>query len=314
LRNPLARRTLGDDASDEEQKIMRISTIQMAPGSDKAQNIAQARRLIEQAVAADRPDMVALPEIWTCLGGDRATKFAAAETLPSPGSSQPGRVAPGGEAYEFLRMMARTHNIHVHGGSIGELGGEHLFNTNLIFAPDGREIARYRKIHLFDIVTPDGQGYRESAVYGAGDQVVTVPIGGYRVGLTICYDVRFPELYRALREAGAEIIFVPAAFTLQTGKDHWDVLLRARAIETQCYIVAPACTGTHYDGSNEPRVIFGNSLIADPWGAVIARVSDGPGFATARIDPAMIARIRRDMPILEHRVLGMSAPDHRKRA
>lgn len=288
---------------------MRISAIQLAPGSDKAQNIAQARRLIEQAVAADRPDLVALPEIWTCLGGDRATKFAAAETLPRPGSPDQG-----GDAYEFLRDMARTHHIHVHGGSIGEQGGALLFNTNLVFAPDGQEIARYRKIHLFDIVTPDGQGYRESAVYGAGDQVVTVPIGDHRIGLTICYDVRFPELYRALRVAGADIIFVPAAFTLQTGKDHWEVLLRARAIETQCYIVAPACTGTHYDGSNEPRVTFGNSLIADPWGAVIARVSEGPGFATARIDPAMIGRIRGDMPLLEHRVLGMPALDHRKRA
>ncbi len=288
---------------------MRISAIQMAPGADKAENIAQARRLIAQAVTADRPDIIALPEIWTCLGGDRATKFAAAETLPAPGSTEPV-----GAAYGFLREMAQTHGIHIHGGSIGEAGGERLFNTNLVFAPDGQEIARYRKIHLFDITTPDGQGYRESAVYGAGDQVVTARIGDIRIGLSICYDVRFPELYRALREARADIIFIPAAFTLQTGKDHWEVLLRARAIETQCYVVAPACTGTHYDGSNEPRVTFGNSLIIDPWGAVIARASDGAGFTSARIDRALIARIRRDMPIMAHRVLGMAATPHRHSA
>jgi len=279
---------------------MRISVIQMAPGSDKSANIEQARSLIDAAVVADRPDLVAMPESWTCLGGSRATKFAAAEELPERG-------ATGGPAYEFLRDIARTHRIHIHGGSIGELGGDDedakLFNTNLVFDPDGREIGRYRKIHLFDITTPDGQGYRESAVYGAGDQAVTVQIGGCNVGLTICYDMRFPELFLALRRAGAELIMVPAAFTLQTGKDHWEVLLRARAIETQCYIAAPACTGTHFDGSNEPRMTYGHSLVADPWGLVIARASDGPGFCSARIELGRLAKIRRDMPVLEHRRL-----------
>ncbi|MDD2875978.1 MAG: carbon-nitrogen hydrolase family protein [Acidiphilium sp.] len=273
---------------------LRLTVIQLAPGSDKARNIAQARGLIEAAVTQDRPDLVALPEIWTCLGGDRATKFAAAEALPEPGGQ-------GGEAYEFLRDMARTHKIYVHGGSIGEWGGDKLFNTTVVFDPAGTEIARYRKIHLFDIVTPDGQGYRESAIYGAGDKIVTCKIGAITVGLTICYDLRFPELYLSLRRAGADIILVPAAFTLQTGKDHWEVLLRARAIETQCWVAAPACTGTHYDGSNEPRVTYGHSLIADPWGHVIARASDGPGFASARIDLDRSAKVRRDMPVLEHR-------------
>ncbi|MCF3947941.1 carbon-nitrogen hydrolase family protein [Acidiphilium sp. AL] len=277
---------------------LRLTVIQMAPGADKSANIEQARGLIEAAIAQDRPHLIALPEIWTCLGGNRAAKFAAAEILPPEGSNEAG-----GVAYEFLRAIARRHEIHVHGGSIGELSGEKLFNTTIVFDPGGREIARYRKIHLFDITTPDGQGYRESAVYGAGEQVVTAQIGALTVGLTICYDMRFPELYLSLRRAGADLIMVPAAFTLQTGKDHWEVLLRARAIETQCWIAAPACTGTHYDGSNEPRVTYGNSLIADPWGHVVARVSDGPGFATARIDAARIARVRRDMPVLDHRKL-----------
>lgn len=281
-----------------EHDVLRLSVIQMTPGADKARNIAQAGELVDATMSCDRPALISLPEVWTFLGGDRAAKIAAAEELPLAGSS-----GPGGEAYEFLRNMARTHGIHVHGGSIGERVGDRLCNTTLVFDPSGREIARYRKIHLFDITTPDGQGYRESAAYDAGDAVITCDIAGIRVGLSICYDMRFPELYLALRRAGADLIMVPAAFTLQTGKDHWEVLLRARAIETQCWIAAAACTGPHRDGKGEVRMTYGNSLIADPWGHVVARVSDGPGFATARIDRARAAKIRRDMPVLEHRKL-----------
>ena len=277
---------------------MRLSVVQMVPGSDKTENIAQARKLIEAALAADRPDIVSLPEMWTCLGGNRATKFAAAEDLPARGSN-----APGGVAYEFLRGMARTHRIHVHGGSMGEKGGEKLFNTTVVFNPEGAEIARYRKIHMFDIVTPDGKGYKESSTYGWGDQLVTYEAGGIKVGCAICYDVRFPEMFLQLRQAGAEVIFLPSAFTLQTGKDHWEVLLRARAIETQCWFAAPATFGQHLDGGGEPRFTYGHSMIVDPWGHVVARVSDGQGFATARIDPALSRRLRRDMPVLEHRKL-----------
>jgi nitrilase len=253
--------------------------------------------LIETLVAAQKPDLIALPEIWTCLGGTRAQKFAQAEVLPAPGEQ-------GGEAYEFLRGIAMTHNIHVHGGSIGELAGEKLFNTSLVFSPAGEELARYRKMHLFDITTPDGQGYKESATYGAGDEVVTCMVGETRIGLVICYDLRFPELFLALRRAGAELIILPAAFTLQTGKDHWEVLLRARAIETQCWMAAPACTGAHHEGvSGETRYTYGHSLIADPWGHVVAKASDGPGWAAATIDKAYMARLRANMPVLEHRRL-----------
>lgn len=276
---------------------MRVAVIQMSPTADKGQNIAQARGLIETLVAAQKPDLIALPEIWTCLGGTRAQKFAQAETLPAPGGQ-------GGEAYEFLRGIAMTHNIHVHGGSIGELAGERLYNTSLVFSPAGEELARYRKIHLFDITTPDGQGYKESATYGAGDEVVTCMVGETRIGLAICYDLRFPELFLALRRAGAELIILPAAFTLQTGKDHWEVLLRARAIETQCWVAAPGCTGAHTEGvSGETRYTYGHSLIADPWGHVVAKASDGPGWAVATFDKAYMARVRANMPVLEHRRL-----------
>ena len=288
---------------------MRVSVVQMQPGHDKAANLAAATDLIARAAEADRPDLVALPEMWTCLGGARAEKFAAAEALPPEGAAASGGEAPsGGEAYELLRGLARRHRIHVHGGSVGERDGERLYNTTLVFDPDGVEIARYRKIHLFDITTPDGAGYRESATYGAGRRIVTCAIGGLRVGLAICYDIRFPELFQALRDAGCELVMLPAAFTLLTGKDHWETLIRARAIETQCWFAAPATHGAHTDASGATRQTFGHSLICDPWGQVVACASDGPGWASARIDAAQVERVRRDMPVAEHRVIGRASP------
>ncbi len=277
---------------------MRVSVVQMSPGHDKAENIAQAGKLIDQAIEADRPDIVSLPEMWTCLGGNRSAKYEQAEALPAQGSNEPG-----GPAYEFLRSVARERRIHVHGGSLGEKSGDRLFNTTVVFDPDGTEIARYRKIHMFDIVAPDGKGYRESAVYGWGDEIVTYEAGGVKVGCAICYDVRFPELFLALRRAGAELIFLPSAFTVPTGRDHWDVLIRARAIETQCWMAAPATWGEHLDAAGEPRFTYGHSLVCDPWGTIVAKVPDGVGWATARLDPAIGKRVRRDMPVLEHRKL-----------
>jgi nitrilase len=277
---------------------MRTTVVQMSPGHDKAANIAQAERLCEAAIAEDRPDIIALPEIWTCLGGTRQDKFDSAETLPAKGSNEPA-----GSAYTFLQSLARKHRIHVHGGSIGERAGDKLANTTVVFDPMGGEIARYRKIHLFDITAPDGKEYKESATYTRGAEIVTYEADGTKVGCAICYDVRFPELFLKLRQAGAELIFLPAAFTLQTGKDHWETLIRARAIETQCWFAAPACCGPHTEGSGGVRYTYGHSLIADPWGHTVAKVSDGIGFTTARIDHAVTKRVRGDMPVLEHRVL-----------
>ena len=279
---------------------MRVSVVQMNPGADKAENIAQARRLLDAAIAADRPDLVSLPEVWTCLGGSREGKLAQAEDLPARGSN-----APGGAAYEFLRGIARSARIHVHGGSMQERAGpDRLFNTTVVFDPDGTEIARYRKIHLFDITTPDGIGFRESSLYDSGDETVTFRAGDVTVGAAICYDLRFSELFARLRQDGAELIMLPSAFTLQTGKDHWEPLLRARAIETQCWFAAAATWGKHLEGARgESRFTYGHSLVADPWGQVVAQVSDGTGWATARIDPALTARVRRDMPVETHRKL-----------
>ncbi len=274
---------------------MRVSVIQMSPSADKAENIGQAQALLDGAIAAGRPDLVALPEVWTCLGGGAAEKTAAAEPLPAFGSGERG-----GEAYEFLRQVALGNQIFVHGGSMGELDGGKLYNTTVVFGPDGAERGRYRKIHMFDIVTPDGQGYRESETFGAGTEIVNVDMNGFNVGLAICYDLRFPELFHALRKKNVDLIVLPSAFTLQTGKDHWEILLRARAIETQTWFAAPACYGPHKDGVGGTRYTYGHSMIVDPWGHVVAQASDGLGWASATVDKTFMARVRADMPVLEH--------------
>lgn len=269
---------------------MRIAVIQMNSGDDKAANIEQARRLVAEAVREDRPDMVALPEVWAHMGGSSQARRASGETLP------------GGPAWTALADMAREHGIFVHGGSIFERDGEALYNTTLAFDRTGAEIARYRKIHRFDITTPDGREYRESRLVGRGEEIVTFDAEGVRVGCSICYDVRFGELYRRLAEAGATVIMVPSAFTLQTGKDHWEVLLRARAIETQTYVVAAAQWGA-FGSSDGPRYNWGHSMIVDPWGHVLAQAREGRGFATARIDLGYLAKVRGNLPVHEHRVL-----------
>jgi predicted amidohydrolase len=266
---------------------MKVALVQMNSGGDKARNLEQARNLIERAVAEERPDLVALPEMWTLLSEDPAAKRASAEPVP------------GGEAYGMLQELAARHRIVLHGGSLIEANGEAIYNTTVAFDRDGRELARYRKLHLFDITTPDGREFRESATFTRGARVVTYDALGTRIGCSICYDLRFPELYLQLAKDGARVILVPSNFTLQTGKDHWEVLLRARAIETQTYVLAPAQWG-RYGGK---YTSYGHSLIADPWGHVIAKAQDQVGYLAARLDLDEVDRVRARMPCAEHRVL-----------
>lgn len=269
---------------------MKVSLVQMNSISDKAANIAAARALIERAVAEEAPDWVLLPEQFDWAGGARGDKRANSETLP------------GGPAYSMAQELARKHRIFVHAGSIMERieGDERIHNTSVVFNRQGEEIARYRKIHLFDVTTPDGTAYKESATVKAGEGVVTYDCEGVTIGCSICYDLRFPDLFQALAEKGAQIIALPAAFTLQTGKDHWEVLLRARAIETETYVCAAAQTGSFTVG-NETRQTYGHSLVADPWGLVVAKASDGVGLVSARLDMTQVERARRLIPVAQHR-------------
>ena len=269
---------------------MKVSLIQMNSQDDKAANLAQAERLITEAVQDDRPDFVVLPELFTYMGDDAEGSRAAAEAFP------------GGEAYVLMRNLARRFGVTLHAGSMLEHDDGRLYNTTVVFDGDGAELARYRKIHLFDIVTPGGESYRESDVMDRGGDIVSYVENGTRVGCTICYDIRFAELYRSLADVGAQVITIPSAFTLETGKDHWEVLCRARAIETQTYVLAPNQVGKHPEG-NEMRACFGHSMVVDPWGHVLARARDKPGYISARLDFPYLASVRQGLPVHEHHVL-----------
>ena len=270
---------------------MKVSLVQMNSGADKRANLAAAAALIERAVSEDRPDWVLLPEVFDFMGGDRDAKREAAEVLPD------------GPAYALLQGLAARHGVHIHAGSILEAvpGEDRLCNTTVAFDRAGREVARYRKLHLFDITTPDGAGYKESAAIKPGDAVVVYRCEDVVVGCAICYDLRFPALFQALADRGATLIALPAAFTLQTGKDHWEVLCRARAIETETWFCAAAQCGS-FRQNGELRQTYGHSMVVDPWGHVVARASDGVGLVSARLDPARVEAVRTMIPVAHHRV------------
>jgi nitrilase len=278
--------------AEPEDLAMKLSVIQMNSVSDKAKNLASARELIEKAVAEEKPDWVLLPETFDWAGGGTADKLANAEQVP------------GGPAYTMCRELARAHRIHLHAGSLMErIEREYrIYNTTVVFDREGRDIARYRKLHLFDVTTPDGTEYKESESVKAGDAVVTYDCEGVTVGAAICYDLRFPELFQALAKKGAQLIALPAAFTLETGKDHWEVLLRARAIENAVWMAASAQCGSYLQ-DNAPRFTYGHSMVVDPWGHVVARASDGPGIASARFDARQVDDVRSQIPVHNHRRL-----------
>jgi predicted amidohydrolase len=281
-------------------RIMKISVLQFSPLSNKSLNIEVAESLASRSVQSDRPDLVVLPEVWTCLGGTAEQKFDAAENIPPVGSTKGG-----GPAVEALRRIARSNGIHVHGGSIAEVDGDRLLNTSIVVSPSGEIVGRYSKIHLFDVVTPNGQQYRESDTYSAGEHVVTVRVqgsfGSFRLGLAICYDLRFGLLFDKLREQGADVVVLPAAFTVETGAAHWETLIRARAIDTQCWFAAAGTVDAYLDAKGEKRMTHGHSMIVDPWGTVVARVRGGEGFATAGVDLSLTECVRNRIPIMEHR-------------
>ncbi len=264
---------------------IRIACVQMTSRGDKAANLEKAEALVERAAAAGA-ELVVLPEKWNLIG-DVETLHAGAEPLE------------GGESIEAMSSWARTHGVAIVGGSITERreGREKLSNTCVVLDPDGDVVSVYRKIHLFD-VEAGGHVYRESEAEEHGEEPVVAQLEDWPVGLTVCYDVRFPELFRILALEGALLLTVPAHFTSHTGKDHWDVLLRARAIENQCYVAAAAQTGVTL--ADRPPA-YGRSLIADPWGLVIALAPDEETVITAELKRARLEDIRHRFPSLASR-------------
>jgi len=263
---------------------IRVACVQMTSRTDKAANLETAERLVAQA-AATGADIVVLPEKWNGVG-DARFYHESAEPLA------------GGESVIAMSQWARAHGITLVGGSIVELrdGREKRSNTSIVFDPSGEIAAVYRKIHLFDVEV-GGVVYRESESEEPGDEAVVVETEEWKVGLSVCYDIRFPELYRILALEGAQIVTVPAHFTTPTGKDHWHVLLRARAIENQLYVVAAAQAGETLPG----KPAYGRSLIVDPWGLVLAQAPDEQTVISAELDRAHLEDIRAKLPSLANR-------------
>lgn len=266
---------------------MRVAVLQTSAQHDKAENLQVAHDLIDRAASAGA-DLVSLTEVYDYSGDRRAPDAPPVETVPGPTS-------------DALAAKAREHGIWILGGSTREkIEGDdvHSYNTSVLFNRSGEMVAKYRKIHLYDVEITGHVSATESATVAPGNELVTADIEGHIAGLTICYDVRFPELYRLLALEGAEMFFVPAQFTLFTGKDHWEVLLRARAIENQCFVIAAGQSGK-IERSGAGR--YGRSMIIGPWGTVLATAPDGIGIAMADIDFAELRRIRQELPSLANR-------------
>lgn len=265
------------------------AALQMTSKPNLMENLLEAEERIELAVRRGA-SLVCLPENFSYMGLE-ADKMAQAKAIAE-------------KSEQFLHTMAQRYQITLLGGGfpVPTPEGDRVYNTALLVAPNGEELARYHKVHLFDVNLPDGNTYRESSTVMAGTTLPPVypseTLGN--LGLSVCYDVRFPELYRHLSKAGADVLFVPAAFTAYTGKDHWQVLLQARAIENTCYVIAPAQAGNHY----QLRHTHGHAMIIDPWGTILAHAGPDGEMAIAEINPDCLAQVRRQMPALEHRVFG----------
>ena len=270
-------------------KSLRVAAVQLCCRDRVADNLQVCEQVVADA-AARGAELIALPENFAYLGAESGKRPLAERVGDATAPIQ-----------RFLSAQARRHGVSLLAGGMPELSSdpERPFNASLLYDADGNLAAHYRKLHLFDVELPDGTVLSESkaTTRGADTKPVVAQVAGWGVGLSICYDLRFPELYRAQVSSGAEVLTVPSAFTIPTGKDHWHVLLRARAIECQSYVVAPAQWGKH----PAERASYGHSLIVDPWGTVLADCSDQVGFVEARLDGGYLEQVRRRLPALEHR-------------
>ena len=264
---------------------MKIAAVQMISGPDVTPNLETARALIAEA-AEQGAQMVALPEYFPIIGAGDADRLAAREQFGH------------GPIQDFLRDCARNHGLWLIGGSLPLTADDEnrLRNSCLVFNPQGIVVARYDKIHLFGFQKGE-EHYDEAATIEAGSTPIAFDTPFGRVGLGICYDLRFPELFRRLGQI--DLLVLPSAFTETTGQAHWELLLRARAVENQCYVLAPAQGGCHPNG----RLTHGNSMIVDPWGEVLVRMDKGAGVVIAELNPARLVEVRTMLPALQHRVL-----------
>jgi predicted amidohydrolase len=269
---------------------MRAALVQLRSGDDPAANLPATEALIREA-AAGGAALALTPECTNIVSADRARQQALL---------RPEAVDP---TLARLREVAAELGIWLVVGSLCLKGGRadgRFVNRSFLVGPDGGVRARYDKIHMFDVTLDGGESYRESAAYRPGEQAVVAEAAGVRLGLSVCYDLRFPHLYRDLAKAGAEVLAVPSAFTVPTGRAHWHVLLRARAIETGCFVLAPAQSGAHEAQAGPPRRTFGHSLAVAPWGEVIADAGEAVGVSFVEIDPAEVGRARSRVPSLGH--------------
>jgi predicted amidohydrolase len=277
-----------------------VGAVQMTSSEDVETNLERAGELVREAASAGAL-LVGLPENFAYLGDDRDHRLSIAEVLPGPEVAEPSGAPTGGPILSAMRELARRAGTWLLLGGFPERGaGTRIRNSAILLDPAGAVVVVYRKIHLFDVDVPGGKRFRESEAIepGVAEAIVApTPWGG--LGLSICYDLRFPELYRALAARDARIVAVPSAFTLETGKDHWHALLRARAIENQLYVFAPAQFGAH----GPTRRSYGHALVVDPWGVVIAECGDHEGVALARIDLGYQDQVRAALPCLSHRRL-----------
>ncbi|HQY31131.1 MAG TPA: carbon-nitrogen hydrolase family protein [Thermomicrobiales bacterium] len=271
-------------SNGHDRRTFTVAAAQFNPRQDKAANIASALEMVDKA-AATGARLVLLPEVWTFMGD---ADQIAANSDPIPG-----------ELTNRLAERARRHGIYLHGGTFYEQipGDPRVGNTAVVFGPDGDLIAKYRKIHLFDVAVNAEVTFQESATNKPGTEIVSFEMDGMRIGLATCYDLRFPELFRILALQGADLILLPAAFTLMTGKDHWEVLIRARAIENQVYMVTCNQVGTWAPG----KANYGRSMIVDPWGTVIATAPDSECVIGATVDRDRIDQIRKQIPSVANR-------------
>ena len=268
---------------------LKVGAVQLAACEEVEQNVSAAESLIDEAVSKGA-QLVALPETWQCISEDPQRVLASAQPLED------------GSIVQRLKAKARQHQIYLHCGSLNEriAGSSKTYNTTVLLGPTGDELARYRKIHLYDVDLGANQKYEESAAVQGGSETVVTEIGPLTVGLAICYDLRFPELFRELALKGAEVVVMPAAFNEFTGKDHWETLIRARAIENQNYMVCPDIVGGY--GTRGKRC-YGRTMVVDPWGTVIAQAPDEPSAIVAEVDTERVAKIRRELPSLANRKL-----------